>query len=95
VYGAKVDAGTDSIIERHRHRYEVNPDYIDALQRDGFFFTGVDDSGLRMECVERRDHPFFLAVQYHPEFQSHPHSPSPPYLAFVQAAAGLFGKDSA
>jgi CTP synthase len=82
--------GQDSIIERHRHRYEVNPEYVNRLQRDGFFFTGVDDAGVRMEVIERRDHPFFLAVQYHPEFKSNQHNPSPPYLQFVRAAAGLF-----
>jgi hypothetical protein len=79
-----------AIWERHRHRYEVNPEYVGPLQGAGLHFTGTDDRGVRMEIVEldRREHPFFFAVQYHPEFQSHPHRPSPPFLGLIYAAAG-------
>jgi hypothetical protein len=77
-------------MERHRHRYEVNPDYVAALEASGFHFTGTDDRGVRMEIIEleRTVHPFFFAVQYHPEFQSQPHRPSPPFLGLIYAAAG-------
>jgi hypothetical protein len=68
----------------------VNPEYVGPLQGAGLHFTGTDDRGVRMEIVEldRREHPFFFAVQYHPEFQSHPHRPSPPFLGLIYAAAG-------
>ena len=78
------------IWERHRHRYEVNPDYVPALEASGFHFTGTDDRGVRMEIIEldRSVHPYFFAVQYHPEFQSQPLRPSPPFLGLILAAAG-------
>lgn len=77
------------IWERHRHRYEVNPEYVQALESAGLHFTGVDDRSVRMEIVEldRVVHPYFFAVQYHPEFQSQPHRPSPPFLGLILAAA--------
>jgi Glutamine amidotransferase class-I len=77
------------IWERHRHRYEVNPEYVQALESAGLHFTGVDDRSVRMEIVEldRAIHPYFFAVQYHPEFQSQPHRPSPPFLGLILAAA--------
>jgi hypothetical protein len=78
------------IWERHRHRYEVNPEFVPALEASGLHFTGTDDRGIRMEIIEldRSVHPFFFAVQYHPEFQSQPHRPSPPFLGLIYAAAG-------
>ena len=81
------------VTERHRHRYEVNPDLVALLEADaGLSFSARDDSGQRMEMVElpHEVHPFFLAVQFHPEFKSRPTRPSPPFLAFVQASAGVF-----
>lgn len=90
----QVYGGEETIVERHRHRYEVNPDYVSRLTSAGLVFSGVDDDEkIRMECVElgsSTSHPFFLGVQYHPEFLSRPMHPSPPFLAFVQAAAGKF-----
>ncbi|KAH9249531.1 CTP synthase [Batrachochytrium salamandrivorans] len=81
----------DAVEERHRHRYEVNPEFIDKLEQAGLRFTGRDvskPSEPRMEIVELAEsHPYFFGCQYHPEFQSYPHSPSPPFLALVQAAA--------
>ena len=74
--------------ERHRHRYEVNPDYIEVLEKAGLNFTGKDDTGKRMEVVELNDHPFFVGVQAHPEFTSRVLAPSPTYLGFVAASAG-------
>lgn len=74
--------------ERHRHRYEVNPDYIEELEKVGFNFIGKDETGKRMEVVELKDHPFFVGVQAHPEFTSRVLAPSPTFLGFVAASAG-------
>ncbi|KAI8957061.1 CTP synthase [Daldinia sp. FL1419] len=74
--------------ERHRHRYEVNPDYIDELEKAGLNFVGKDESGKRMEVVELQDHPFFVGVQAHPEFTSRVLAPSPTYLGFMAASTG-------
>jgi CTP synthase len=75
--------GKETIEERHRHRYEVNPGCIRDLEAAGLTFSGVNDA--RMEICEIADHPFFLATQFHPEFKSRPVAPSPPFLGFVQA----------
>lgn len=76
------------IQERHRHRYEVNPAYIDTLMQHGLTFVGKDDQGERMEIMELRDHPWYVGVQYHPEYLSRVLRPSKPYLGFVAASAG-------
>lgn len=76
------------ISERHRHRYEVNPEYVQAMANRGLEFIGKDDSGDRMEILELKDHPWFVGVQYHPEYLSRVLRPSIPYLGFVAAAAG-------
>ena len=75
-----------SCTERHRHRYEVNPEYIDALEADGLVFSGRADN--RMEILERPDHPFFFGTQAHPEFRSRPDRASPPFVSLVEAALG-------
>lgn len=85
----KLYKNAPSINERHRHRYEVNPDYISRLSEAGLNFIGKDDQGERMEIVELKDHPFFVGVQFHPEYLSRVLRPSPPYLGFVAASAGL------
>jgi len=84
--------GEPGIMERHRHRYEVNPDYVDQIEKAGLRFTGKDESNERMEIVElpRSQHPFYLGCQYHPEFKSRPQNPSPPFLGLVLAAIGQF-----
>lgn len=82
------------IHERHRHRYEVNPDYIEKLAAGGLEFIGKDEKGERMEIIELRDHPWFVGVQFHPEYLSKVLSPSRPYLGFVAAAAGLSLKNN-
>jgi CTP synthase len=74
----------DACTERHRHRYEVNPEYIDELERDGLVFSGYADN--RMEILERDGHPFFLGTQAHPEFRSRPDRASPPFVSLVEAA---------
>ncbi|KAH6880124.1 UTP-ammonia ligase [Thelonectria olida] len=80
--------GDETVIERHRHRYEVNPDYIGQLEEAGLNITALDDLGVRVESIELKDHPFFVGVQAHPEFKSKVLEPSPPYLGFVAASAG-------
>lgn len=78
--------GVTEIYERHRHRYEVNPDYIEEFEKHGLHFSGKDESGVRMEIFELRGHPFFMGSQFHPEFKSRPLKPSPLHLAFAKAA---------
>jgi CTP synthase len=76
--------GSDTVTERHRHRYEVNPRYIKLLEHHGLVFSGR--SGNRMEILELEDHPFFVGTQFHPELKSRPTRPSPPFLGLVDAA---------
>jgi CTP synthase len=71
--------------ERHRHRFEVNPDYIQKFEEAGLKFTGRSDSGRRMEVLELRGHPYFVASQFHPELRSRPFRPSPLHLGLVLA----------
>jgi CTP synthase len=78
VYG-----GTTSCTERHRHRYEVNPEYIADLESEGMTFSGR--AGNRMEILELDDHPYFLGTQFHPEFRSRPGRASPPFVGLVDA----------
>ncbi|KAH8080453.1 hypothetical protein JL720_9149 [Aureococcus anophagefferens] len=87
---SRVYGGAREVDERHRHRYEVNPDLVAELEDGGLRFSGKDDTGRRAEVVELDgDHPFFFGCQFHPEYKSRPLSPSPPFLAFVRAAAAL------
>ena len=74
------------IRERHRHRYEFNNDYRQILEKAGLVISGVSPDGTLVETVELGKHPFFLGVQYHPEFKSRPNRPHPVFLGFVQAA---------
>ena len=76
-----------TILERHRHRYEVNPDYVDRLAAKGLTFVGKDDMAQRMEILELRHHPWYVGVQFHPEYLSKVLHPSKPYLGFVAASA--------
>ncbi len=78
--------GKDTISERHRHRYEINPEYIDRIEAKGLKYTGRDLSGRRMEILELEKHPYFVASQFHPEFKSRPDEPSPLHLGLVKAA---------
>ncbi|GHJ84235.1 hypothetical protein NliqN6_0637 [Naganishia liquefaciens] len=81
--------GEDPIWERHRHRYEVNPEYVERLEAPGKFrFIGKDERGERMQVLEMEDHPFFVGLQAHPEFSTRPLNPSPPFLGLVAAACG-------
>jgi CTP synthase len=78
--------GTREISERHRHRYEVNVHYRDALEKGGLLFTGMSPDGELPEIVERPDHPWFVGVQFHPELKSKPFDPHPLFASFVEAA---------
>ncbi|KAF9059325.1 CTP synthase N-terminus-domain-containing protein [Rhodocollybia butyracea] len=84
----KLYGGAEKIWERHRHRYEVNPDWVEKLSASGMPFAGKDEKGERMQVLELRDHPFFVGLQAHPEFCTRPLNPSPPFLGFVAAASG-------
>ncbi len=78
--------GKTAISERHRHRYELNNDYRDLLQSAGLTLSGLSPDGTLVETVERTDLPFYVGVQYHPEFKSRPNKPHPLFLGFVRAA---------
>ena len=78
--------GTDKISERHRHRYEVNIRYEETLRRAGMSITGKSPDGKLPEIVEIPDHPWFVAVQFHPELKSKPFAPAPLFVSFVKAA---------
>ena len=78
--------GTDMIDERHRHRYEVNNDYRNVLEKHGMVLCGTSPNESIVEMVELPDHPWFVACQFHPEFKSRPNRPHPLFLGFMQAA---------
>ena len=78
--------GTLEISERHRHRYEFNNDYREALTSAGLVLSGLSPDGRLVETVELTDQPFFVGVQYHPEFKSRPNHAHPLFKGFVQAA---------
>ena len=77
--------GDLSISERHRHRYEFNNDYRDVLTENGLVLSGMSPDGLLVETVEVKDHPFYIGVQFHPEFKSRPNRPQPIFRKFVEA----------
>ncbi|MBD2680447.1 MULTISPECIES: CTP synthase [Nostoc] len=79
----------DVIYERHRHRYEFNNAYRDLLLKSGYAISGTSPDGRLVEIVELPKHPFFLACQFHPEFQSRPSAPHPLFKGFIQAAISL------
>ena len=79
----------DSVDERHRHRYEVNPDIIEDIENAGLKYVGKDETGQRCEIFELDGHPYYVGVQYHPEFKSRPGKPSPPFLGLLMAASGM------
>ncbi|KAG5125791.1 hypothetical protein JHK82_026626 [Glycine max] len=79
---------SEYVDERHRHRYEVNPDVIETLEEAGLKFVGKDESGKRMEILELPSHPFYVGAQFHPEFKSRPARPSALFLGLILAATG-------
>ncbi|MFN7055501.1 CTP synthase [Hyphomonas sp.] len=78
--------GASDISERHRHRYEVNADYIPRLEASGMIFSGMSPDGRLPEIVELQDHPWFIGVQFHPELKSRPFEPHPLFAGFIAAA---------
>jgi CTP synthase len=78
--------GSETISERHRHRYEVNIGYCERLEAAGLKIAGLSPDGVLPETVEREDHPWFVGVQFHPELKSRPFAPHPLYASFIGAA---------
>lgn len=78
--------GVPEVQERHRHRYEFNIAYRELFEKQGMLVSGISPDGQLVEIVELRDHPWFVAVQFHPEFKSKPTAPHPLFCAFVEAA---------
>ena len=78
--------GAGRISERHRHRYEVNNNYIGTLERCGLVFSGMSPDGLLPEMLEIPGHPWFIGVQFHPELRSRPFAPHPLFASFIRAA---------
>ena len=78
--------GTHELSERHRHRYEVNINYKDQLEKEGCLFAGLSPDGELPETCERPDHPWFIGVQFHPELKSKPFDPHPLFVSFIDAA---------
>lgn len=76
---------TDTIEERHRHRYEFNNAYRETLEQSGLVFSGLSPDGKLVEAAELPGHRFFIGVQYHPEFKSRPHKAHPLFRDFIGA----------
>ena len=82
---AKDIYGADSVVERHRHRYEFNNRYREELEKNGLVFSGFSKDGLA-EMIEIKDHPWFIGCQFHPEFTSSPLAGHPLFYSFIEAA---------
>ena len=78
--------GEEKVDERHRHRWEVNNEYRTQLEESGLVFSGISPNGELVEMIEIPDHTWFIAVQFHPEFQSKPNAPHPLFKGFIAAA---------
>ncbi len=88
-YGPAPNIGVQlQVSERHRHRYEFNNDYRDVLSNAGLNLSGFSPDGRLVETVELTDRPFYLGVQFHPEFKSRPNKPHPLFIGFIGAALG-------
>ena len=86
------DYKTDTILERHRHRYEFNNLYKDVLEKNGMIFSGINTKANLVEIIELANHPHFIASQFHPEFKSRPTKPHPLFLSFIEAANKIRNK---
>ncbi|NLF44546.1 MAG: CTP synthase, partial [Syntrophomonadaceae bacterium] len=88
VTGSKVQQayGTDEVVERHRHRYEINNEYREEFEAQGMVVSGVSPDGSLIEIIELSDHPWFVGCQFHPEFKSRPNRPHPLFSGFIQSA---------
>ena len=78
--------GLPEISERHRHRYEFNNDFREILEKAGLIISGTSPDGSLVETIELADHPFYVGVQYHPEFKSRPNKPHPLFVGFLREA---------
>ena len=78
--------GSEQIHERHRHRYEFNNEYRGELEKAGLVISGTSPDGRLVETIELPEHPFFIGVQFHPEFKSRPNQPHPLFKGFISAA---------
>ncbi|XP_064957695.1 uncharacterized protein LOC135608571 isoform X1 [Musa acuminata AAA Group] len=83
---AKLYGKVSFVDERHRHRYEVNPDMVSEFEKAGLAFVGKDETGKRMEIIELPSHPYYVGVQFHPEFKSRPGKPSAVFLGLIAAS---------
>lgn len=92
-FASSLYGGATRVMERHRHRYEFNVAYRGQMQHKGLIFTGQDESKARMDIIElpMSEHPFYLGVQYHPEYKSRPGMPSPPFFGFIAASCNPSG----
>ncbi len=81
--------GKEVVEERHRHRYEINPQYVEQIEKGGLVFSGTSPDNVLMEIAElpKDKHPFYLGTQFHPELQARPLSPHPLFTAFLKASA--------
>jgi len=84
--------GKDIIEERHRHRYEVNPKFIEEIEKKGMIFSGKDPDKIRMNFIEIPGHPFFFGCQSHPEYKTNPLNPSSIFMAFILCASKQYTK---
>lgn len=84
----KLYGNVETVEERHRHRYEVNPKFVAELEEKGLKFVGHDADKQRMEIMELMNHPYYVATQYHPEYLSRPLRPSPPFVGLILASIG-------
>ena len=80
------------IKERHRHRYEVNISYKDRFEKNGLIFSGLSPDNRLPEIIELKNHPWFIGVQFHPEFKSRPFNPHPLFSSFIKAAKKRYAK---
>ena len=79
----------ENINERHRHRYEVNSNYINLFNKNNFEFTGMSPDNLLPEILESKNHYWFIGVQFHPELKSRPQNPHPLFVSFIKSAIEL------
>ena len=86
IYKSKV------IKERHRHRYEVNISYKEKFEKKGLIFSGISPDDKLPEIIELKNHPWFIGVQFHPEFKSRPFNPHPLFSSFIKAAKKRYAK---
>ena len=91
---ARTVYGQDEVIERHRHRYEFNNDYLEILEKNGLRVAGTSLDGKLVEAIEIPGHPWFLACQFHPEFTSTPRRGHPLFTGFIEAARTRVKEDN-